>query len=77
MQGLVQGTGLGHQLVRSLAQQLGARVEIKSDGQGTVISLTFDADKQLNVAPKLEAGTIMRAGTSSSQLGAGFAQPSA
>jgi two-component sensor histidine kinase len=78
MQSSVQGTGVGHQLVQALAQQLGARVEIKSDGQGTVISITFDADKQLNFAAhNLEAGTIMSAGTSSSQLGAGFAQPSA
>jgi two-component sensor histidine kinase len=48
LRGSVQGTGIGHRLVHALAQQLGANIAIRSDGRGTVISITFDADKRLN-----------------------------
>ena len=40
----MRGAGLGHSLVCALAQQLDARVEIKSDGKGTLFSIYFDTD---------------------------------
>jgi two-component sensor histidine kinase len=41
MQGPVQGTGLGHRLLRALADQLAGRLEVNSSGRGTMASIHF------------------------------------
>src|SRR5581483_7412752 len=76
LQSSVQGTGLGHQLVHALAQQLGATIEVRSDNRGMCISITFDTDKRLTGAPRsIDAGTVVSGDTSSPRREVGRARP--
>jgi two-component sensor histidine kinase len=55
----MRGAGLGHSLVCALAQQLDARVEIKADGKGTLISIYFDTDpRPKSVLHNIQVGAI-------------------